>query len=338
VSGSHAYGTNTPESDMDYRGVFMLPLDQHYMLFQGRQSTGGVREQIQKSINLLEDGFYEDTLNNLRAVLAVDDDMSFGVGTVSASKSSGQDAELQELRKFLKLAGQNNPNIIEFLWIEKGITIETPIWEKIRSHRDLFLSRKVCHTFAGYAHAQLHKIKIHRGYIMGGEKKKPTREEFGLPEATKIPPENQNALLSLPDAWVLPEMKDIVAKEKAFFKTLRIYKQYKEWETKRNPARRELEKKHGYDTKHAMHLVRLSRMAEEILRGDGVIVHRPDAAELNEIRMGKWSYEQLIEYSESLDTRLKPLYESSKLPHEPNKEGISKLYSEICRDAYKIPL
>ncbi|AEZ66297.1 hypothetical protein phiTE_131 [Pectobacterium phage phiTE] len=33
----------------------------------------------------------------------------------------------------------------------------------------------------------------------------------------------------------------------------------------RNAARHELEEKFGYDTKHAMHLVRLLRMSQEIL-------------------------------------------------------------------------
>ena len=34
MSGSHAYGTNRPDSDEDYRGVFIAPLSYAFDLFQ----------------------------------------------------------------------------------------------------------------------------------------------------------------------------------------------------------------------------------------------------------------------------------------------------------------
>jgi len=45
-----------------------------------------------------------------------------------------------------------------------------------------------------------------------------------------------------------------------------------------------LEAKFGFDTKHAMHLIRLLRMAREILETGVVHVKRPDAEELSAIR------------------------------------------------------
>lgn len=69
-------------------------------------------------------------------------------------------------------------------------------------------------------------------------------------------------------------------------------------------ARAELEAQHGYDTKHAMHLVRLLRMGEEILSTGRVNVRREDADELMAIRKGALSYDQLLEQSETLGTRI----------------------------------
>jgi predicted nucleotidyltransferase len=108
-------------------------------------------------------------------------DLSISVETVH---KPGSDEELQELRKFLKLAADCNPNIIEFLYVDKNIIISTPIWEKIRNSRDLFLSKKARYTFSGYAISQLLRIKRHRGYLLDGVKHKPSRCDFGLPEKT----------------------------------------------------------------------------------------------------------------------------------------------------------
>ena len=77
---------------------------------------------------------------------------------------------------------------------------------------------------------------------------------------------------------------------------------------------RELEEQFGYDTKHAMHLVRLLRMGAEILSTGQVNVLRSDATELLEIRNGKWSYDELLEYATSMDNEIRGhLYRNSDL-------------------------
>lgn len=97
------------------------------------------------------------------------------------------------------------------------------------------------------------------------------------------------------------------------------HSQYWKWKEERNETRSELEEKFGYDTKHAMHLVRLLRMAEEILRDGEVLVKRPDAAELLDIRAGAMTYEEIIAYSEGRDEAIRGhLYKTSSLPKKPD--------------------
>ena len=94
---------------------------------------------------------------------------------------------------------------------------------------------------------------------------------------------------------------------------------YWTWKNNRNEKRSKLEEKYGYDCKHAMHLVRLLRQGEEILKGQGVIVKRPDAKELLEIRDGAWAYDDLIKWAEEKDEYIRnELYNTSKLPKTPN--------------------
>jgi hypothetical protein len=57
------------------------------------------------------------------------------------------------------------------------------------------------------------------------------------------------------------------------------------------------------------------RMAEEILRDGEVHVFRHDAAELLEIRAGKWTLEELLEWAEKKDDLIRNvLYKETSLP------------------------
>jgi len=94
---------------------------------------------------------------------------------------------------------------------------------------------------------------------------------------------------------------------------------YWTWKKNRNEKRAGPEAKFGYCPKHAMHLVRLLRMGEEILSGQGVIVKRFDAKELLEIRGGKWTYDELLSYAEEKDQYIRgELYKNTELRRKPD--------------------
>jgi hypothetical protein len=337
TSGSHQYGTNRPDSDLDTRGVFIAPLECAFDIFQTRfVGSGTLKQTLEAAIDAVECADLIASKHLIEMALQTDrGDLSISVETVC---HPGEDAELQELRKFIKLAADCNPNIIEFLYVEDLIDICTPEWELIRANRDLFLSKKARWTFAGYAIQQLKRIRIHRGYLMNPPSHQPTRKEFGLSENSKIPKEHQNAILSLPDEWIAGGSKEQVMQEKRYASALQIWSSYKKWERERNPARKELERKYGYDVKHSMHLIRLSRMAEEILRDQKVLVRRPDAEELRGILRGEWKYEDIEAIADGLDSRLDALYKNSALRDSPDRKRIADLYRQICESRYGITL
>jgi hypothetical protein len=69
-------------------------------------------------------------------------------------------------------------------------------------------------------------------------------------------------------------------------------------------------------------------MCREILT-DGVIrVRRPDAQELLEIRHGKWTYEELVAYSDKQDAELNELVKTSGLPKQPDRKKLD----QVCQD------
>lgn len=117
--------------------------------------------------------------------------------------------------------------------------------------------------------------------------------------------------------------------EKQFKEALENWKSYWEWKNNRNEKRAELELKFSYDTKHAMHLVRLLRMGYEALTEGLVRVRRPDAQELLSIRNGAWSYEQVIEYAEFMKEEVDKAVKLKNLPDSVNFHQVGKLMMHV---------
>jgi hypothetical protein len=97
----------------------------------------------------------------------------------------------------------------------------------------------------------------------------------------------------------------------------------------RNPARAELERAHGYDTKHAMHLVRLMRMGLEALQEGELQVRRPDAAELAAIRVGALTFEAVENLARDLEARMHQAAGCTTLPDEVDPEWVDALALEL---------
>ncbi len=85
----------------------------------------------------------------------------------------------------------------------------------------------------------------------------------------------------------------------------------------------EIVEKYGYDTRAAMHAIRLLRMGWEILKFGEVNVHRSDASELLDIRNGKYSLQEIRDESKHLRRLLDLAYDKSKLPDVPNFNKIN---------------
>ena len=86
--------------------------------------------------------------------------------TVEQVEVPGEDTVIYELAKFIRLAVNCNPNLIELLFTEEeNILFIDPAFEKLRAHRDLFLSKKAKFTFSGYAMTQMKRIRGHHKWI-----------------------------------------------------------------------------------------------------------------------------------------------------------------------------
>jgi uncharacterized protein len=293
IYGSHLFGTNTAESDIDTRGVF-IPNEEFYLGFMNRV------EQVE---------------------------------------SREPDKCLWEISKFLKLCLEANPNLLELLFVpldSPNVLEQSTEWSQIVRDRNIFLSNKVRGTFSGYAESQLQRIKRHRAWLLNPPSHKPTRAEFGLPERNVVTKDQMNAYDELVQRGNTPEtglpFLQVLQQEKAYFNASRHWEQYQNWKSERNKRRADLEGKFGYDTKHAMHLIRLLNEGKELLSTCNITFPRPEAKELLEIRNGKYSYDELMNIlGGNIDTYLDRSQRSSILPDTPDTKAADELCIKLVK-------
>lgn len=123
LTGSHAYGTNTETSDIDYKGVCIPPEEYYFGLktFNDYNTTGGKN--------------WKNTKGDI-------------------------DISIMHINKFVADAMQGVPNNIEILFVNpEHIVFINEFGKELISHRKDFLSKALKHKFGGYAYSQIQKLK-----------------------------------------------------------------------------------------------------------------------------------------------------------------------------------
>ncbi|MBC1258888.1 nucleotidyltransferase domain-containing protein, partial [Trichormus variabilis] len=159
LAGSHGYGLNRPDSDLDFRGVFIAP-KRYYLGFDHIE---------QKDAGWDEPGIFPLLDGN-------------------------KDTVIYELRKILQLLSGANPNVLELLWLNEYPVLRD-VGQHLINHRKLFLSKKVKHTYSGYAFAQIKKMETHRKWLLNPPEKKPLPSDFGIEDEAPLIKDDLNAFL-----------------------------------------------------------------------------------------------------------------------------------------------
>jgi uncharacterized protein len=175
IAGSNSYGTNIPTSDIDLRGIAISPPSYVF------------------GLDRFEHAQAKQTASYYRGIIDIDSD----------------DVEVFSLMRFVELAANGNPNIIELLFTEESDwVIATPWWRKLVDIRESFLSKVLKHRFSGYAIQQLKRINQSYQYIKNPPTHMPTWEEFDL-HHYKFPPDQLNAvdkiLELLVESWLIDQ-------------------------------------------------------------------------------------------------------------------------------------
>lgn len=337
IAGSKAYGTDTPESDTDIRGIFLAePKNILTPFFPVMEKQGdGEDEKYYELRNYMK--LYCEGNPNILETLWVDwsDVLEHGVSYLVLREAA--EALLSKKVAFTfsgyafsqlqRIKGHNK-------WINNPQPIEKP------KHKDFV---KLVQSF-GPVPLMPRDFDINQ-YKNGWSLVHYSNDLYGLtmaPSGIKVFTADGDFNVSAKQQPVdersrlIPHLIIRYCKEE-YTKAVDTWNNYWQWKNNRNEKRAALEERHHYDTKNALHCVRLLKMGEEILSGQGVIVKRPDAKELLDIRNGAWQYDDLVKWAEEKDRYIRgKLYEQSKLPKSPNIKLAASILMDIQQQEWRL--
>ena len=99
---------------------------------------------------------------------------------------------------------------------------------------------------------------------------------------------------------------------------------------------RELSVEHGYDTKYAMHALRIAVQGIELLQTGRISlpVREPDRARLRAVRSGRVPLDEVVARLDDLTARLERLTAESDLPPSGDRERVDAFLVEAYREAW----
>jgi len=209
VAGSRAFGVHHAGSDVDVKGVAVPPAAWLHGCMRTFDQATDPADIATFTVDLRPD---ERTV----------------------AEQTKLEGTVYDLRKFLRLAAEANPNLLEALYCrDEEVRLLTPVGRRLRDARRLFLSARARHTFAGYATAQLKRIETHRRWLLDPPDHEPRRADYDLPERTVIPADQlaaaTAAIRSRVDAWDVdlstlsePERLDLQARIAALLGELHV--------------------------------------------------------------------------------------------------------------------
>ncbi len=257
--------------------------------------------------------------------------LGFGRKDVYEKWEGEWDCVFYELRKFIGLLLNCNPNVLSLLWVKQNQVIyQNRIGQRLRENRDLFVTKKAYHSFSGYAHAQFKKmISFNQEAQALMRKLEEQLTSFGIDPDSSDDGHALRRLDGQPFAGATTDMMEVVKRYRG--ERRRYYSG-----GYMGKKRRELVRRVGYDAKNAAHLIRLLRMGIEFLTDGTLHVERADAAELLEIKRGDWSLEKVKSEAERLFQLAQEGYVRSALPPEPDRDRAERLCVEMISEYHRL--
>jgi hypothetical protein len=102
--------------------------------------------------------------------------------------------------------------------------------------------------------------------------------------------------------------------------------------------RPELVAVHGYDTKYAMHMLRLGVQGVELLTTGRITlpIPEPHLTQLRDVRTGDWDKDRVLEWAADLESQPAALAVSSPLPDEPDRSYANHWLHRAYNEAWNV--
>lgn len=334
--GSHAYGTSTPTSDLDLKGV-AIPPREFYLGFSSRFEQAEIKEpdaviyELRKFFNLAA-----DCNPSVIEVLFTEPEDHLGVTTAGERLLAAREKFLSRKARhtFSGFAMAQLRRLQQHhRWIREPLAAP-PSRAELGLPEEEPATRDVVNTVLGELEREIRGWEIDLGSLER-EAQELLRARIAEALAARIGAERDPFTAATRSLSLGAELTERLALEREHRAKLRAWEQFQQWKRTRNPQRAELESRFGYDVKFGMHVVRLLRMAREVL-ADGVVrVRRPDRDELLAIRRGAWSFDRLVSWATEADAALDGVMKGSALPHAPDRAALDALCVALIEDALR---
>jgi len=316
VHGSRLYGTNTPNSDTDIRGVY-IPSAKDILL-----------GKVQKSKS-----FHTKPSNPC--------------GLTEKNSSSDRDEEFYSLCKYFSLFQEGQTVALEIMF-------STPLlqdgfdycgqWKFIWNNKEKLMSKKA-DAFLGYAYKQASKYGIKgsrvsaiRSIVILLESKgnehgwhSKIGEYEHLWEIFAKNEEYASIVEIMPYNQTVPIKHLEVCGRKVPYtiKIIEAYSVYKKVLEEYGKRALQAEKQEGIDWKALSHAVRVGTQSIEYLSTGFITFPRPDRQHLLDIKQGNVVYQEVAEEIEQLLEQVKEAAKNSILPDKPDYEWCENYLIEI---------
>lgn len=296
-SGSNLYGCSTPDSDKDYIGIF-IPQDDYIV---------GLNKVEQLSENIISKN--ENGKNNKDAV----------------------DCTYYELRKFLNLCLNGNPNIFELLFVNEDNIVEiTQEGRELLNLKEHFISEKVINNTIGFIKSMQKKLDTRQSSLLPlenllniienliKENNISSTEPISLLEKYEI---FNNSVEKKKYNYIIGQYN--IQRNATINNTINTLNNILECKT----HRREFVKNFGYDIKSAYHIIRLYTQLIQLVEENTITYPLKNKDLMIDIKTGKVSFEDFIKLKNTLSNELEQLVQKNKLKSSANY----KLVNEFCK-------
>ncbi len=309
LAGSHAYGLNTPESDEDFRGVFVADksafYSQNFPLEVSDESNDQSYFELEKFKTLL-----------LKANPTVLEFLAFPEENIRERHELFHKFKAEDYLTKQCLAsytGYALGQIRKAYNLKKRISI--PEEEELKSFLEF------CYVLENGGKVPLNDSNINVNEVTASavDVEKGIYSLWSSNGIGGLELNSQNEIITSENTE--DEFKGFMVFDKlAYTKYLKEYQSFFRWKSDRVKAHKEF-RAGEYDGKFLMHTFRLLFTAKDIVQKGELFIRRPERDFLLGVRSHEYEFGELIQRSEDLVDELKELFKATDLPNKPNTEA-----------------
>jgi hypothetical protein len=311
--GSHLYGTSTPDSDIDYKSVFIPD----------------ARDIILQRV--------KGTISNKRPK-----------GTGEKNYAGEIDEEGHSLQRFLQLAAEGQTVALDVLFSPDWAMVVHPAdeWREIMANRHRLLTKKSA-SFVGYVRTQSNKYGIKGSRVAAARGAlallDSAIEERGTTAKLELIADKISAFNPLHEFTALMPIEnpttgrammhwEVCGRKMPYASSIKnaqgVMKAMVDEYGKRALM---AETQQGVDWKALSHAVRVGSQALELLKTGKITFPLPNAKHILDIKTAKLPYREVADEIEDFLVRVEVAADESTLPDEPDHQWIDDFVERVYR-------